>query len=88
MFTCILYANAPLKFFWLLQAIPANEFLEHWKLPANTGRQFGALTGDRNPIHLYPFTSQLFGFKRPICHALYQVGRLEGTLVNAGKLRR
>jgi len=66
------------------QALPEKELLEHWKLPANTGRQFGALTGDRNPIHLYPFTSQLFGFKRPICHALYLVGRLEGAMTNAG----
>ncbi|GBF87469.1 hypothetical protein Rsub_00180 [Raphidocelis subcapitata] len=58
--------------------------LASWSLPGDTGRRFGALTGDRNPIHLYPLTAQLFGFKRPIAHALYLVARLEASLANAG----
>ena len=67
-------------------AAPAPERapLADWSLPADTGRRFGALTGDRNPIHLHPLTAQLFGFKRPIAHALYLVARLEAALANAG----
>ncbi|KAI8475531.1 MAG: hypothetical protein J3K34DRAFT_517346 [Monoraphidium minutum] len=58
--------------------------LEDWKLPAETGRRFGAISGDRNPIHLYAATSSLFGFKRPIAHALFIVARLEAALAKAG----
>ena len=35
---------------------------------ADHGRRYGLLTGDVNPIHLHPLTSQAFGFKRPIAH--------------------
>lgn len=66
-------------------AAPApRALLASWTLPGDTGRRFGALTGDRNPIHLFPFTAQLFGFKKPIAHALYLVARLEVSLANAG----
>ncbi|KIZ05180.1 hypothetical protein MNEG_2779 [Monoraphidium neglectum] len=66
------------------EAPPARTLLATWSVPGDAGRRFGALTGDRNPIHLYSFTSQLFGFKRPIAHALYLVARLEAALVKAG----
>jgi hypothetical protein len=67
------------------EAPPARTLLATWSVPGDAGRRFGALTGDRNPIHLYSFTSQLFGFKRPIAHALYLVARLEAALVKAGE---
>lgn len=66
------------------EAPAKRELLTTWSVPGDAGRRFGALTGDRNPIHLYAFTSSLFGFKRPIAHALYLVARLEAALVNAG----
>ena len=67
--------------------MPAKrEQLISWSIGGDAGRRFGALTGDRNPIHLYPLTSQLFGFKRPIAHALYLVSKLEAALGNAGGL--
>src|ERR1700742_3809487 len=33
-----------------------------WRLPADTGRRYAAVSGDRNPIHLHPATARLFGF--------------------------
>jgi hypothetical protein len=63
---------------------PEWKTIAEWSLPGDTGRRFGALTGDRNPIHLYPLTARLFGFKRPIAHALYLVARLEASLAAAG----
>jgi hypothetical protein len=68
------------------QAAPApkRDVLSNWSIPGNAGRAFGALTGDRNPIHLFAFTAQLFGFKRPIAHALFLVSRLEAALANEG----
>ncbi|GFR42317.1 hypothetical protein Agub_g3224, partial [Astrephomene gubernaculifera] len=50
----------------------------------DTGRRYGLLNGDLNPIHLYPATSRLFGFKRPIAHALFLTGAAEAALRNAG----
>lgn len=62
----------------------ARTLLANWSIPGDAGRRFGAITGDRNPIHLYAFTAQMFGFKRPIAHALYLVARLEAALTKAG----
>lgn len=64
---------------------PKRELLAELLLPANAGRAFGALTGDRNPIHMHALTSQLFGFKKPIAHAMYIVSRLEAELANKGE---
>eukprot|EP00878_Enallax_costatus_P001490 GHUV01001641.1.p1 GENE.GHUV01001641.1~~GHUV01001641.1.p1 ORF type:complete len:327 (+),score=76.16 GHUV01001641.1:118-1098(+) len=66
------------------QESPKRELLAELSLPANAGRAFGALTGDRNPIHMHALTSQLFGFKKPIAHAMYIVSRLEAELAKKG----
>lgn len=46
-----------------------------WRVPADTGRRYGAVSGDRNPIHLSPLTSRLFGFSRPIAHGMWTAAR-------------
>ncbi|MER6120914.1 MaoC/PaaZ C-terminal domain-containing protein [Streptomyces sp. NPDC001743] len=46
-----------------------------WRLPADLGRRYGAASGDRNPIHLYPLTARLFGFPRAIAHGMWAVAR-------------
>jgi acyl dehydratase len=46
-----------------------------WSLPADLGRRYAAVTGDRNPIHLYPWTARLFGFKRQIAHGMWSAAR-------------
>lgn len=55
-----------------------------WRLPADLGRRYAAVSGDRNPIHLWPLTARLFGFKRPIAHGMWtaaaSVAALEGRL--------
>lgn len=38
---------------------------------ADIGRQYARLSGDFNPIHLWPLTARLFGFKRAIAHGLW-----------------
>ena len=47
-----------------------------WSLDAGLGRAYGAVAGDRNPIHLYPLTAKPFGFARPIAHGLWTAARL------------
>jgi len=42
---------------------------------ADTGRRYARLSGDFNPIHLWPFTAKLFGFRRAIAHGLWSQAR-------------
>lgn len=51
-----------------------------WVVPANTGRLYGAVSGDRNPIHLYAFTAKLFGFPRAIAHGMWTKARCLSAL--------
>ncbi|MBT3149849.1 hypothetical protein HTV45_02790 [Streptomyces sp. CHD11] len=46
-----------------------------WHLAPDLGRRYGAASGDRNPIHLYPLTARLFGFPRAIAHGMWTVAR-------------
>ena len=46
-----------------------------WRLPGDLGRQYAGVSGDYNPIHLWPVTAKLFGFKRPIIHGMWSLAR-------------
>lgn len=46
-----------------------------WRLPANLGRRYGAVSGDMNPIHLYPITAKALGFNRQIAHGMWTKAR-------------
>jgi acyl dehydratase len=58
-----------------------------WSLPGDLGRRYGAVSGDRNPIHLHAYTAKLFGFPRAIAHGMWTKARclaaLESTLTDA-----
>ncbi|MEU7478589.1 MaoC/PaaZ C-terminal domain-containing protein [Lentzea sp. NPDC042327] len=58
-----------------------------WRVPADIGRRYGAVSGDRNPIHLHPLSAKLFGFPRAIAHGMWTKARclaaLEGRLPEA-----
>ena len=59
----------------------------HWRVPADIGRRYGAVSGDRNPIHLHGWSAKLFGMPRPIAHGMWVKARclaeLESTLPDA-----
>ncbi|MEU0161793.1 MaoC/PaaZ C-terminal domain-containing protein [Streptomyces sp. NPDC006261] len=55
-----------------LRTLPA---VAEWRLPGDLGRRYGAVSGDRNPIHLHPLTARLFGFPRAIAHGMWTVAR-------------
>ncbi|MEV5204232.1 MaoC/PaaZ C-terminal domain-containing protein [Streptomyces sp. NPDC053720] len=55
--------------------LPELPALAQWQLPGDLGRRYGAASGDRNPIHLYPLTARLFGFPRAIAHGMWTVAR-------------
>ena len=56
-------------------------------MPGDIGRRYGAVSGDRNPIHLHPLSARLFGFKQAIAHGMWTKARclaaLEGRLPEA-----
>ncbi|WP_300677035.1 MaoC/PaaZ C-terminal domain-containing protein [Nocardioides sp.] len=53
-----------------------------WKLPADLGRRYGAVSGDINPIHLTPLTAKALGFKRQIAHGMWTLARSVAALEN------
>ncbi len=59
-------------------SVPERELLPavaEWRLAGDVGRRYGAVSGDRNPIHLSPLTARLFGFRRAIAHGMWTVAR-------------
>lgn len=58
-----------------------------WTVPADIGRRYGAVSGDRNPIHLYAATAKLLGFPQAIAHGMWTksacLAALDGRLPNA-----
>ncbi|GII98525.1 MaoC dehydratase-like protein [Sediminihabitans luteus] len=46
-----------------------------WRLDAGTGRAYGAVSGDRNPIHTSALGAKAFGFRRAIAHGMYTAAR-------------
>jgi MaoC like domain len=52
----------------------------HWKVPGDIGRRYGAISGDRNPIHLHDLSARLLGMKRAIAHGMWLKARCLGEL--------
>ena len=63
-----------------LEDVPASGI--RWKLPADLGRRYAAVSGDHNPIHLYPWTAKALGFPRQIAHGMWSKARCVAALEN------
>lgn len=55
-----------------------------WTLPAGVGRDYAAVSGDRNPIHMSAISAKAFGFPRAIAHGMYTAAR---ALADVGATR-
>ncbi|SDD01142.1 MaoC/PaaZ C-terminal domain-containing protein [Nocardioides lianchengensis] len=53
-----------------------------WRLPDDLGRRYAAVSGDHNPIHLYPLTAKALGFPRQIAHGMWTLARSVAALEN------
>lgn len=53
-----------------------------WRLPADLGRRYAAVSGDHNPIHLYPLTAKALGFPRQIAHGMWSLARVVAAVEN------
>lgn len=51
-----------------------------WRLPGDLGRRYGAVSGDRNPIHMSGPTAKLLGFPRAIAHGMWTKARCLAAL--------
>jgi acyl dehydratase len=57
-------------------AFAPSEPIARWRLPADLGRQYRAVSGDPNPIHTNALAARAFGFARPIIHGMWTHARL------------
>ena len=53
-----------------------------WRLPADLGRTYAGVSGDANPIHLYPLTAKALGFPRHIAHGMWTKARSVAAIEN------
>jgi len=63
-----------------LDVVPAGPVV--WRLPGDLGRRYAAVSGDHNPIHLYPLTAKALGFPRQIAHGMWTKARCVAVLDN------
>jgi acyl dehydratase len=54
-----------------------------WRLGADTGRRYAAVSGDWNPIHLSGPTARMLGMKTAIAHGMYLAARMVDEAVAA-----
>ncbi len=53
-----------------------------WRLPGDLGRRYAAVSGDRNPIHLYALTAKALRFPRQIAHGMWSLARCVAAIDN------
>lgn len=54
---------------------PPGQTLGGWTVPRDAGRRYAALSGDWNPIHLWPWTARLMGMRAPIIHGAHTLAK-------------
>ena len=50
---------------------PRGQALGGWTVAHDAGRRYAALSGDWNPIHLWPWSARLMGMRAPIIHGAH-----------------
>jgi hypothetical protein len=59
------------------------ESFADWAVPQDTGRRYAALSGDCNPIRLWPWSARLFECKKPIAYGMYSVAKAQALIENS-----
>jgi acyl dehydratase len=59
------------------EEVPASA---EWRLPGDLGRRYGAVSGDRNPIHMHSLTAKPLGFPAAIAHGMWTKARALAAL--------
>lgn len=62
---------------------PHGEALGGWTVARDAGRRYAALSGDWNPIHLWPWSARLMGMRTPIIHGAHTLAKACSLLQTA-----
>lgn len=54
---------------------------ESWRVPSGTGRRYGLVSGNLDPIHLSSVTAWPFGFPRAVVHGMWTASRAVSAIV-------
>lgn len=54
---------------------PSGAALGEWTVAPDAGRRYAALSGDWNPIHLWPWSARLMGMRAPIIHGAHTLAK-------------
>ena len=54
---------------------PGGKALGEWTVAHDAGRRYAALSGDWNPIHLWPWSARLMGMRTPIIHGAHTLAK-------------
>jgi acyl dehydratase len=76
-------ANAPVAAATPADPLPdlgARPAAAVWRVSADTGRRYAAVSGDVNPIHLHPLAARAFGFPTAIAHGMWTAARALASL--------
>ncbi|KGN33308.1 MaoC family dehydratase [Knoellia sinensis KCTC 19936] len=60
--------------------VPQGIAAAQWSLPGDLGRQYAAVSGDVNPIHMHPLTAKAMGFPKAIAHGMWTSARTLAAL--------
>lgn len=61
-------------------SLPKRVAAAQWPLPGDLGRQYAAVSGDVNPIHMHRLTARAMGYPRAIAHGMWTYARVLGAL--------
>ncbi|TDM08788.1 MAG: hypothetical protein C4K60_05210 [Ideonella sp. MAG2] len=59
---------------------PLSAEWARYRLPKDAGRTYAKLSGDANPIHLWPWSARLLGFPQPIIHGMHTLGHVAADM--------
>ena len=72
--------DAPSKLARAAEPLVDPQTFASFPVPANTGKTFGRITRDINPIHMSRWLAKAFGFERDLCHGMWALARTQSEI--------
>lgn len=68
-------ADEPSALASVVANLEQSEDFAHFEVPKDTGKRYGRISGDINPIHMSTVLAKCFGFKRDLAHGMWAASR-------------